>query len=132
MDLAIDASALIAVIANEPEKDALVELTEGARLLAPPSVNWEIGNALSAMLKRNRISVDQATHALAVYHQIPIRFADVELEDSIRIAAEHNIYAYDAYLLRCAVKYVVPLISLDKNLLALARNIGIKVIEVPK
>ena len=35
--------------------------------------------------------------ATEVYHRIPIRFAEVELEDSLKLAAELNIYAYDAY-----------------------------------
>ena len=60
MDIVIDTSAIIAVIANEPEKEALVELTTGADLIAPRSVHWEIGNAFSAMLRRERIKVEQA------------------------------------------------------------------------
>ena len=56
MDITIDTSALIAVIANEPQKNEIVRLTEGVKLCAPASVHWEIDNAFSAMLKRNRIS----------------------------------------------------------------------------
>lgn len=54
MDIVIDTSVIIAVIANEPEKGDLVELTKGANLIAPLSVHWEIGNAFSAMLKRRK------------------------------------------------------------------------------
>jgi hypothetical protein len=56
MDIVVDTSALIAVIANEPEKPTLVELTSGADLIAPGSVHFEIGNAFSAMLRRRRIT----------------------------------------------------------------------------
>jgi len=52
MDIVVDTSVLIAVIANEPEKDRLIRQTTGADLLAPPSCHWEIGNAFSAMLRR--------------------------------------------------------------------------------
>lgn len=130
MNIVIDTSVIIAVIANESQKEKLIELTVGADLIAPPSVHWEIGNAFSAMLKRGRLTLHQILKAVEIYHQIPVRFAEVELADTLRIAAEYNVYAYDAYLLRCASKYNAPLISLDKNLVRVAREMNVEIIEV--
>lgn len=130
MDIVVDASVIIATIANEPEKDALVRITKGADLIAPPSIHWEIGNAFSAMLKRERISPDQVQEAIDIYYQIPIRLANVESDESLSIAAENKIYAYDAYVIRCALKYQAALLSLDKNLLTVANAMGVKVFEV--
>jgi predicted nucleic acid-binding protein len=130
MDIVVDTSVVVAVIANEPRRGALVELTKGAELLAPASVHWEVGNAFSAMLKRKRIDLAQALRAIAAYHRIPIRFIDVELEETLEIAAQHAVYAYDAYLIRCALKFNAPLISLDKGLLQAAQYAGARVIEV--
>ena len=67
-------------------------------MIAPRSVHWEIGNAFSAMLKRERIKIEQALQAVKLYRRIPIRFVDVELEETIEIADAVGIYAYDAYL----------------------------------
>lgn len=39
----VDTFTIIAVIANEPEKEALIELTKGADLIALHSVHWENG-----------------------------------------------------------------------------------------
>ena len=130
MKFVIDASAIIAVIANEPKKDQLVEITKGADLLAPASIHWEIGNAFSAMIKRGRVSLEQALDAIEIYRQIPIRFTDVELDNSIEIASKHGIYAYDAYLLRCAIKFNSTLITLDRRLMQVAREMNIEVKEV--
>ncbi len=130
MNLVVDTSVIIAVIANEPEKDALLRLTQGADLLAPRSVHWEIGNAFSAMLKRSRVTLEQALKAIQAYSKIPIRFVDVELEQSLEIAETSRIYAYDAYLIRCALKYRSPLISLDRNLVDSAKRMRVKVVEV--
>jgi len=132
MDIVVDTSVVIAVIANEPVKEALVELTTGADLIAPHSVHWEIGNALSAMLRRERIKIEQAIQAVQIYQQIPIRFVNVELEETLKIAAALGIYAYDAYLIRCAVKYKSPLISLDRGLIGAAKEMQARVIEVVK
>ena len=130
MQIVVDTSVIVAVVAKEPEKERLVEITTGARLVAPHSVHWEVGNAFSAMLKRRRIELAQARAALAVYGRIPIRFLDLELDAALGLAAENNCYAYDAYLLRCAQKYRLPLLSLDRKLIETAKRIGIRVLEV--
>ena len=41
-----------------------------------------------------------------------------------------NLYAYDAYLLRCAVKYRLPLLTLDGKLAQAARGKKMQVFEV--
>ena len=130
MDIVIDTSVIISVIANEPEKNTLINLTKGADLISPLSVHWEVGNVFSAMLKQQRITLDIALKAIDLYKKIPIRFVDVELENSLQIADQYTIYAYDAYLLRCALKYKSALISLDKNLLKKAKELHIKTLEV--
>ena len=130
MKFVVDASAIIAVIANEPEKEQLIEITKGADLLAPSSIHWEIGNAFSAMINRRKVSLEQALDAIEIYRQIPIRFTEVELEDTLAIVAEHGIYAYDAYLLRCAMKYQTALITLDRKLAQVAQEMKIEVVEV--
>jgi predicted nucleic acid-binding protein len=130
MNIVVDASAVIAVVVNEPSKSDIIEATQDASLIAPASIHWEIANAFSAMFKRERVSLDEALDAIDIYKQIPIRFIEVELEESLRIAHQFNIYAYDAYLLRCGQKYKAPLISLDKTLLKLAKELKLQVIEV--
>jgi predicted nucleic acid-binding protein len=130
VEIVVDASVIIAVVANEPKRDALIELTRGADLIAPHSVHWEIGNAFSAMLRRKRVTVEQVLAAAAIYSRIPVRYVDVELEESLRIADALAIYAYDAYLIRCALKFGAPLISLDGNLVKCARRMDVPVVEV--
>lgn len=130
MEIVVDTSVIVSVIAHEPQRGTLIGLTKGTDLLAPASVHWEIGNAFSAMLKRNRIGVDQALQAVAAYRQIPIRYVDVELEDTLAIAAQYAICAYDAYLIRCGLKFNAPLLSLDRSLLQVAEKAGAHTIEV--
>ncbi len=67
-----------------------------------------------------------------MYRQIPLRFVEVESEETLKIADAVSTYAYDAYLIRCAVKYKKPLISLDRNLTTAAKEMGARVIEVVK
>jgi len=130
MEVVIDASVLIAVITNEDEKEKLIQLTTGAELVAPLSVHWEIGNAFSSLLKRKRLTIKEVLAALDIYLQIPVRFVEVELTESLELASEMGLYAYDAYLLRCAAKYRLPLITLDYRLAEAARKKKIQILEV--
>jgi len=130
MEAVIDASVLIAVITNEDEKEKLVALTTDAELIAPLSVHWEIGNAFSSLLKRKRVTLEEALQAIDIYLQIPVRFVEVELTESLELASELGLYAYDAYLLQCALKYRLPLITLDHKLALAAKEKKIQVLEV--
>ena len=130
MEIVVDVSVLIAVITNEDEKKKLVAMTEEAELIAPLSVHWEIGNAFSSLLKRKRVTIDEALQAIEIYLQIPVRFVEVELTESLELANELGLYAYDAYLLRCAAKYRLPLLTLDARLIQAAKEKKIQILEV--
>jgi len=130
VDLTVDTSGSMAGILNEPTKGRLLELTAAVDLQSAPTLPWEIGNALSALFKRGRIEMPQATSALRSFQRIPIRFAEVELADCVALAREQDIYAYDAYILECARRYRTPLLSLDGPQCRRAQGLGITVLEV--
>ena len=130
MKLIVDTSVIIAVIANEPEKPALIAATQGFELVAPYSLHWEIGNAFSAMLKRNRITLQQAEAALELYQQIPVTLVDVDLKQALELSNRLKIYAYDAYLIACALNQGCDLVTVDGGLSYAAKAAGVTVVEV--
>ncbi|MGE0158628.1 MAG: type II toxin-antitoxin system VapC family toxin [Gemmatimonadales bacterium] len=130
VNITVDASAVIAVLLNEESKRQLVEGTRGTELLSPPTLYWEVGNALSALFKRRRIDLGQARAALKSLDDIAIRLADVDVVASVALAHEQSIYAYDAYVLECARRYRTPLLSLDGSQREVARKLGIEIVEV--
>ncbi len=131
MELIVDTSVLIAVLTGEPTRDHLIARTQGVELLAPGSVHWEVGNAFSALLKRRRVKSAQVQAALAAYAQIPIRFVDVSLTDTLELADRFGLYAYDAYLLACARRQRAPLLTLDTRLGRAAKEAGVNLVEMP-
>ena len=130
MDIVIDTSALIAVIVGEPERAKIIAVTAGNSLIGPGSITWEIGNAFSAMFKQERLSLDDARKGLEIFQSIPIRYVETDLTNSLRLSKEINMYAYDAYVLDCAVRYKSPLLTLDSKLKAAAQSIKIEALEV--
>jgi predicted nucleic acid-binding protein len=129
VEIVIDTSAILAVIGEQPEKAAMVRLTRGASLVAPASVHWEVGNALSAMFKRKAIGIKEALQLLEVYAAIPIRMAEVGLKQAVELSARWNVYAYDAYVLACVINQRAPLLTLDRGLRARARELKLDVLE---
>jgi predicted nucleic acid-binding protein len=130
MKIIIDTSVIISVITNEKHRSSLIRITKGGSLIAPDSLHFEIGNAFSAMLKRNRISIDNALLAIQSYEKIPIQFCSIDLEKAIKISSKLNIYAYDAYFIECAERNKSPLLSIDQGMIDAAKKYGIKIIEV--
>ncbi len=76
MDIVADTSIFLAVALNEPEKNGIIQLTTDASITAPEILPYEIGNALSAMLKRKKLTEAEALRAEKATGQIPVRLAD--------------------------------------------------------
>ena len=129
VEIVIDTSAILAVVGEQPEKAGLVRLTRGAILVAPASVHWEVGNALSAMFKRRAIGIKEAFQLLDAYAEIPIRMAEVGLKQAVELSGRLNVYAYDAYVLACAINQRAPLLTLDSGLRERARELKLDVLE---
>jgi predicted nucleic acid-binding protein len=132
VELVVDTSVLIAVLTGEPARDQLIARTQGAELLAPGSVHWEVGNAFSALLKRRRLKLPEVQVALTAYGQIPIRFVDVDLASALEWADRFGLYAYDAYLMACARRQRAPLLTLDARLGRAAQQAGVELLEIPE
>lgn len=130
MLITIDTSVLIAVVTHEPGRGRALELSAGRNLIAPSSVHWEMGNAFSAMIKRGRVTLKQATDCLDAYAEIPIKLVDVNLNPALALVERHRIDAYDAYLLVCAMQSNAPLVTLDQPLQKVAEFLGIPVLEI--
>lgn len=130
MDIVIDTSALIAVIVGEPERTKIIEHTNGNTLIGPGSIPWEIGNAFSAMFKRDRLTLDEAQKGISIFESIPLRYVEPDFFNSLKLSKKINMYAYDAYFLDCAIRYKSPLLTLDRKLKDAAININVETLEV--
>ena len=130
MDLLIDANILLAVILNEPEKERIVELTAEAKIVAPEMIPYEIGNALSAMMKRHRLTQEQVQITFKIFEAIPIRLEQVNIADALGLSHRFCIYAYDAYYLEVARRLHIPLLTLDRQMKNIGHSLKIELLEV--
>lgn len=63
MKVVADTNTFLAVALNEPERPRIIDMTQGCDLLAPEVLPFEIGNALTAMVKRGALPAEQVALA---------------------------------------------------------------------
>jgi predicted nucleic acid-binding protein len=124
-----DTNTFLAVALGEPEKEWLVEVTAECQLIAPAVLPYEIGNALSALVKRKVIGPDQALAVWETVAGIPVELVEFEIHSALRLAARLGLFAYDAYYLQCALETRCSLLTLDQGMQRAARNLGIGLVE---
>ncbi|MBW6484670.1 MAG: type II toxin-antitoxin system VapC family toxin [Syntrophobacterales bacterium] len=129
MKIIADTNTFIAVALNEPERHRIIRLTEGHELIAPDVLPFEIGNALTAMMKKNTLQKEEVLSAWGAIQQIPVDLRPTDIESALSIAIQFKLYAYDAYFLQCAKDLHSPLLTLDIAMQRTARELGITVLE---
>lgn len=129
MEIVADASAFLAVVLNESDRDWVINKTLGWKIVSPEILPYETGNALIAVRKRGSLNDREVLKAYDISQRIAVKLVPVKIHDAIKIALRFRIYAYDAYCLQCCVENKLPLISLDGRMCEVARNLNIKVVE---
>lgn len=130
MRVVADANIFLAVALDEPEKSGIIEVCRGRTLTAPEVLPFEIGNALSALMRLDRLSLKEAQAAWKICAAITVELRGVDVEAALDLSRQHGIYAYDAYYLQCAAGLRLPLLTLDRRLEQVARQAGVKIAEV--
>jgi predicted nucleic acid-binding protein len=129
MKIVADTNTFIAVALNEPEKNKIIQLTEGHELIAPDVLPYEIGNALTAMMKRSTLEKKEVESAWDIIQRIPVELKRTNIKSALSIAVKQNIYAYDAYFIECARSLQCVLLTLDLRMQKVAREMNIRILE---
>ena len=129
MKIVADTNTFLAVALDEPEKDWLIEVTDGHDLVAPAVLPYEIGNALSSLVRRKVMKESQLTAAWDAAAAVPVELAGVDARASMLLAGHFRIYAYDAYFLQCSLEIKAPLLTLDGGMKRVAKELDITLVE---
>ena len=129
-NIVIDTSAILAVLLDEPQKEALVEATMGSIVCAPASLRWEVGNAATSGVKRRRLTKERARQLIADFEQITVRELAIDIGRAVDLGLELGIYAYDAYILEAARSSGFPLLALDGPIRRNAEKLGLSQVEL--
>jgi len=129
MEILLDASAIIAVIANEPEREFVIKNTQNTKIVSSNIITIEIFNALTRMMRKDVIdSKEKMIQLHKNFKKMPIKIEEIDIEKAIEIAWKFKIYAYDACYLETAKRLNLPLITFDGNMEKIGIELGIKII----
>jgi predicted nucleic acid-binding protein len=129
-NVVVDTSAILAVLLDEPEKQAVVEATMGSVVCAPASLRWEVGNAATAGVKRRRLTTERARQLVTDFEQVRIRELAIYIQRAVDLGLELGIYAYDAYILEAARSSGFPLLALDGPIRLNAKKLSLSLVEL--
>jgi predicted nucleic acid-binding protein len=139
----IDASAVLAVLLNEPHRERILEATAESEAVSPETLPFEVANALSGLAKQRGgpVSTEIARAAFARFMDgMTIRLLPMTADDhraALEIALELGLYSYDGYMLLAAQREGAALLTLDgigkkPGLFKQAHKVGVRVVTLEK
>lgn len=129
MKIVVDTNTVLAVALNEPERDWLIDVTRGCDLAAPDVLPFEIGNALSSLVRRETVREGLLSAIWDAAAAVPVDLVSINVKSALLLAGHFRIYAYDAYFLQCAIETKAPLLSLDRGMQRVAKQLNIEIVE---
>ena len=122
-------------LADEDERADSLTLLKSISDTSRPVVPWlwfyEMGNALTVAMRRNRIAIDQLEEILQMLEQMPIDVDPPDRADLLRlshVARKHGLTTYDAAYLNLAIREKLPLATADQALKEAALAEGLTLI----
>lgn len=114
----VDASALAAVLFNEPDADAVALRLVGSALAAPALIEYELGNTCWKKCRRDPASAAALRSALGMLRELDLKLHDIDVSGTLRLAEQHGVTFHDASYLWLAEALGATLVSLDGRLVA--------------
>ncbi len=114
--LVVDASALAAVLFEEPEAAQIVEQLGDSILMAPTLLAYEIANICWKKIRRNPERRAAILEAYALMGRMEIEEVDVSMSAALLLADRENLTVYDASYLWLSRALGVGLVTLDARL----------------
>jgi predicted nucleic acid-binding protein len=114
----VDASAIAAILFDEPRADAVATEIGDHTLAAPALLEYELGNVCWQKCRRHPHLADVLRTAFEKLREFDLQLHDVEPPGVLILAIRSEITFYDASYLWLARTLAAPLITLDGQLAA--------------
>jgi predicted nucleic acid-binding protein len=121
----IDASSLIAIMFDEPEAERIAPKLDGATLVAPALLGFEIANACLTKLRRHPELRADILEAFALQGGLTINTTGVDHAGVLALAEQFRLTGYDASYLWLAQRLNAELVTLDRPLGRAAAALGL-------
>jgi predicted nucleic acid-binding protein len=114
----VDASALAALLFGEPDGAKIAKRLEGARLIAPSLLPYELANTCLVKVRRHSAQREAILAAHGLLRNLALDVLEVDFDEVLGLAEETGLSAHDASYLWLARSLDAELVTLDKRLAA--------------
>jgi predicted nucleic acid-binding protein len=116
--IVVDASALAALVFQEPEGDAVRQRLDGAAVFAPELLRFELANTAWKKIRRQPADAAKVLTALSLVldDKSSLIWQDVDARNVVLLAHATGTTAYDASYLWLAASLGADLVTLDTRL----------------
>ena len=112
----VDASAIAAILYQEPEAAAVVQQLEGHELVASALLDFELSNVCLTKLRRHPDERDGLLAGLRWRPRLAIEIRNVDHESVLALAVQTGLSFYDASYMWLARQLGAVLVTLDRQL----------------
>lgn len=112
----VDASALAALLFGEPEAEFVAKALDGAQLIGPRLLGFELTNVCLMKCRRHPDLREALLAAFQLRARLAIAETEVDHEGVLELALESGLTAYDASYLWLARRLGAELVTLDGTL----------------
>lgn len=122
-DKVVDASAIAAVLFNEPKQAAVITRLASCTLLAPSLITFELANVCIKKIRVQPSDRDAIVRMHRTYARFAVTNMPVDFFEVCDLAEECALSAYDASYLWLAHTLRIELVTLDAKLERAAKTI---------
>ena len=115
-DKVVDASAIVALLFDEPSQSAVVRRLSGAALFAPALLEFEVGSACLKKIRARPAERDALIEACSLFRRLWIALCEIDIADAIVLAERTRLSLYDACYLWLSRALRAELVTLDLQL----------------
>ena len=116
MTIVVDASAVGAMLFNEPEGAAIRAHVRDETLVAPELIDYELANICVKRMRRYRNEATETLTLLEGLQHVPMTRIRVPAGPVAELAARTSLSTYDAAYLWLALSRHAELVTLDRRL----------------
>jgi predicted nucleic acid-binding protein len=120
MTLVVDASAIAALVFDEPQGESIRRKIRLRELAAPLLLSFEMAQICTTKIRLFPAQSQAMLNALDAFSRLAIRLVPVNVPAVVALAGDTRLSAYDASYLWLARTLDAELVTLDKGLQAAA------------
>ena len=132
----LDCSVTISWLIPDERDDStlkILEMLPEKGSIVPSIWPLEVGNVLLVAQRHKRIASEQRHSAIYALNQLPIKIDTLTSKnaflETMELAELHNLTSYDASYLELAIRMNLPIATLDKKLIQVAKERKVSILK---